>query len=108
MADEALTPCTYAQAAETTRHAMGGMVVEVARILDGCDISQVEAVAAIAEGSLAHAVDVYLRLHAVFSVPLGEVRESLNRAVHAYWMQSLAAHYTEKGKRAAWDKQGEL
>lgn len=93
------TPCTYDQAAETVRRAMSGMMIETAKMLDRTDLSAIEAVSAIAEGSLAHSIDAYLRLIAVFGVPLGEVRQQLDRSLDSYWKQAVAAHYTEKARR---------
>jgi hypothetical protein len=91
-------PCTYPQAAETSRKAMEGMAVEVAKMLDQTDINPRDAAFAIAEGALAYAINGYLAYGDTFKIPTHEVRRIVDEAFDRHWKQAVAALLTHKAK----------
>jgi len=99
MADE--ITCTFEEAAEIARRAHAATSIDVGKHLDGVQIGQQDAIFGIAEGSLAQAVDAYLRYMAVFGVPLNEARALLDKSVDHYWKQGVVAHVTERARRAS-------
>lgn len=95
------TEITAAQVAEAMRKSVGALATQMYDNVRDAMISPEEIMVSIAQGALAWSVDAYLRYWAAQGAPTNAIRANMNRAVAAFWKQSIEYHLAAKAELAA-------